>query len=187
VGRRGQPADTWTPRPDFASIPRLNPGRVGHNLVVAKQTPTPNVAEPKDSSDLAARVEVAARSLFALSARASMDLPGNVSLIQLRALAAAEEAGPCSLGALADALMVSTSSASRLVDRLATSGVLDRRPSEVSRREIVLEVTPKGRRLLRRHEASRRAVFAEVVARMNPAEVRALLRGLEAVGAHLHD
>lgn len=136
---------------------------------------------------MSSRVEIAARSLLALSARASLDLPGNVSLTQLRALAAAEEAGPCSLGVLAEALMISTSSASRLVDRLTAIGVLDRRPSTVSRRELILEVTPRGKRLLRRHEVSRRAAFAEVLARMSPSDVRALLRGLEAVGAHLHD
>lgn len=116
-----------------------------------------------------------------------MDLPQGISLTQLRALAAAEEAGPCSLGVLADAMMISTSSASRLVDRLIAAGVLDRRPSEVSRREVILQVTPRGKRLLRRHEASRRAVFAELLQRMTDAEVRALIRGLEAVKHHVDD
>ncbi|HEU5265702.1 MAG TPA: MarR family transcriptional regulator [Jatrophihabitans sp.] len=137
--------------------------------------------------DLTARVEIAARGLLALSTRASMDLPQGISLTQLRALAAAEEAGPCSLGVLAEAMMISTSSASRLVDRLIAAGVLDRRPSEVSRREVILQVTPRGRRLLRRHEASRRAVFAELLQRMTDAEVRALIRGLEAVKHHVED
>jgi DNA-binding MarR family transcriptional regulator len=112
---------------------------------------------------LVSRVEIASRGLLTLSARASINLPDGISLAQLRALVAADDAGPCTVSALADMLMISTSSASRLVDRLAASGVLDRRTSEFSRREVTLQVTARGRRILRRHEAARRAVFAGVM------------------------
>ncbi len=134
---------------------------------------------------LAARVERAARALLALSARAGADLPGGLSLTQLRALTVAERLGPCSLAALAEPLLISTSSASRLVDRLVAAGVLDRRLSQLNRREVTLRITPAGTRLLRRHENARRAAFAEVLQRMTPAEVRALVRGLEAVQRQL--
>jgi DNA-binding MarR family transcriptional regulator len=63
--------------------------------------------------------------------------------------------------------------------------VLDRLPSEVNRREVTLRVTSSGRELLRRHEASRRAIFAATLRRMSAAEVRSLLRGLEAVQRHV--
>ncbi len=141
--------------------------------------------DPDALAELAARVEAEARALLAVSARASMNLPGTVSLTQLRALAAVEEVGPCSLGTLAEALMISVSSASRMVDRIVALGLLDRRPSEASRRELTLQVTPRGRRMLRRHEASRRAVFAEVLRGMAPRDVDALLRGLSAVQRRL--
>lgn len=156
-----------------------------HNVGVGQLSQTANLADDPDAlAAVATRVEIAARGLLTLSTRASVDLPGGVSLTQLRALAAAEEAGPCSLGVLAEALMISTSSASRLVDRLVAAGVLDRRASELSRREVILQVTAGGRRLLRRHEASRRAVFAEVLGEMSATDVRALVRGLEAVHRH---
>jgi DNA-binding MarR family transcriptional regulator len=141
--------------------------------------------DPDAMAALATRLETAARGLLALSTRASVDLPGGLSLTQLRALAAAEQEGSCTLGTLADALMISTSSASRLVDRLVAAGVLDRRTSETNRREITLEVTAAGRRLLRRHENARRAVFADMLRELTPAETRALLRGLEAVHRHV--
>lgn len=137
--------------------------------------------------NLTARVEVAARGLLALSARASVRLPEGISLTQLRALTVADDAGPCSLGTLANGMGISTSSASRLVDRLIAAGVLDRRQSNVSRREVVLLVTPRGKRLLRRHEESRRAVFGELLRRMTDTEVRSLIRGLEAVKHHVDD
>src|SRR5262249_20568481 len=136
---------------------------------------------------LTARVEIAARGLLTLTARASVRLPQGISLTQLRALTVVEDAGPCSLGVLANGMGISTSSASRLVDRLIAAGVLDRRQSNISRREVILQVTHRGKRLLRRHEESRRAVFGELLRRMTDAEVRALIRGLEAVNHHVDD
>lgn len=141
--------------------------------------------EPGDMASLAARLELAARGLLALSTRASVDLPGGLSLTQLRALATAETLGPCHLGALAESLMISTSAASRLVDRLVATGVLDRRISDLNRRQVTLRVTPAGQRLLRRHENARRAVFAEMLQKLTPTETRALIRGLEAVQRHV--
>jgi DNA-binding MarR family transcriptional regulator len=138
-------------------------------------------SDPRVAEVIVTRVEIAARGLLALSTRASMMLPGGISLTQLRALAAAENVGPCTMSALAGVLMISSSSASRMVDRLASFGALDRRASEISRREVTLEITAHGRRLLRRHEAARRAVFAGVLQNMTDTDVRALIRGLEAV------
>lgn len=142
-------------------------------------------ADPDGLAELAAEVEAAARTLLTLSARASLDLPGSVSLIQVRALAAVEEAGSCSLGTLANALLISVSSASRLVDRVTELGLLDRQQSKTSRRELDLRVTPRGKRLLRRHEAARRAVFAETLVDVPIADAKALLRGLRAVQRQL--
>lgn len=134
---------------------------------------------------LAARVEVAARALLSISTRASMELPDSVSMTQLRALGAVDEHGPCTLNIFADALMVSTSSASRLVDRLTAAGLLDRQPSPTSRREVRLQITPRGRRLLHQHTLARQALFADVLRGMPARDVRALLRGLQAVQRQL--
>jgi DNA-binding MarR family transcriptional regulator len=140
---------------------------------------------PESLEQLAAEVELAARALLTLSTRASLDMPASVSLTQLRALAAVEDIESCTLSALAEALLISISSASRLVDRVAAAGLLDRRQSETSRREITLRVTPRGKRLLRRHESSRRAVFADALREISPDEAAALLTGLRAVAEHM--
>jgi DNA-binding MarR family transcriptional regulator len=136
-------------------------------------------------AELAAQVEVAARALLTLSTRAGLQLPGTVSLTQLRALSAVEDAGSCTLGSLAEVLQISLSAASRLVDRITSAGLLDRRQSETSRRELTLRVTARGRRLLRRHEAARRAVFSGVLQELSAGDTQALLRGLRAVQDHL--
>lgn len=141
--------------------------------------------DPDGLATLADEVEAAARALLMLSARAGFQLPGSVSLTQVRALAAVEELGPCTLGALADALEVSVSTASRLVDRISELGLLDRRQSPINRREVTIRVTARGKRLLRRHEAARRAVFADALVDVPVADAQALLRGLRAVQRQL--
>ena len=141
--------------------------------------------DPESLARLADEVEVASRALLTLSTRAGLELPGTVNLTQLRALAAVEDAGPCTLRTLAEQLQISMSSASRLVDRLAADGLIHRRQSEVSRRELALRVTPRGRRLLRRYEATRRAVFADMLKDVSLREARTLLRGLLVVQRQL--
>lgn len=149
---------------------------------LSRQSTVPD--EEEDLAALAARVEALARALLTLATRASAELPGGSSPTQLRALAVAEEGGPCTLGAFAEALGLSVSSASRLVDRLVAAGTLDRRQSEANRREVTLQVTANGKRLLRRHEAARRGMFSDVLREMSATEIRALLRGLDAVQRH---
>jgi DNA-binding MarR family transcriptional regulator len=90
------------------------------------------------------------------------------------------------LRTLAEQLQISMSSASRLVDRLAADRLIDRRQSETSRRELALQVTSRGRRLLRRYEAARRTVFAEMLENVSIRDARVLLRGLRVVQQHLN-
>ena len=64
-------------------------------------------------------------------------------------------------------------------------GLLDRRQSPINRREVTIRVTARGKRLLRRHEAARRAVFADALVDVPVADAQALLRGLRAVQRQL--
>lgn len=132
---------------------------------------------------MADRVEVASRSLLALSIRAMAQLDPAISPTQLRALMALDEVGSSNLGALASAVGVSTSAASRLVDRLVAAGLADRQISAHSRREVLLELTPAGRRVVRDFEWARRNVFAEALADLAAGDLQALLQGLDAVHA----
>lgn len=143
--------------------------------------------EADNLNALAGRLEAASRALQALSSRASAELPGGLSLTQLRALAATESAQACSLSMLAEDLGISVSTASRLVDRLVAAGVIDRRTSEINRREVTLRVTSSGRRLLRHHQSNRIEIFADLLRALTAREARALLLGLEAVQRYIGD
>jgi DNA-binding MarR family transcriptional regulator len=129
----------------------------------------------------AERLDKASMALQRLLAQATLEPSAGLTLTQLRALAAAAETGACSLNTLAAALDITTSTASRLVDRLVAAGVLDRRTSDINRREVTLRVTTSGRRLLDQQQSARHEIFAELLRGLSRTDARALLRGLEAV------
>jgi DNA-binding MarR family transcriptional regulator len=93
----------------------------------------------------------AARTFVGMSVRAA-DKLGPVSLVQLRALAVIDEIDGANLMQLSLGMGVTVSTASRLVDRLVGAGLVDRRPSEVTRREITICLTEQGRALLGRYD-----------------------------------
>src|SRR4051794_19707255 len=93
----------------------------------------------------------AARTFVGMSVRAADQL-GSVSLVQLRALTVLDDVDGANLNQLSQGMGVTVSTASRLVDRLVAAGLVDRRPSELTRREITLDLTPQGRALLGRYD-----------------------------------
>ena len=60
---------------------------------------------------------------------------------------------PIRMGDLAARLLVANSSCTRLVGRLVEAGLLRRRPGDDDGRAILVEITPRGRRLHRRMAA----------------------------------
>jgi len=155
----------------------------GTEQTVAMATaPTGRPREVTEQVDpmLVDEVESASRGLLGLSIRA-MTTVEQVSPTQLRALMLLARGGPVNLSVFAGRLGVATSSASRLIDRLIAAGHVERTAPAHSRREVLLQLTAGGRRVVRRHEAARRAIFAELLAVLTPADRDALLRGLRAV------
>ncbi len=155
-------------------------------MVQLSQVPTDG-EEVSGPASLADRVEVASRSLLALSLRAMARLDPAISSTQLRALMVLAESGSSNLSTLALSVGVSTSATSRLVDRLVASGLADRQVPAHSRREVLLLLTAAGRRVVHEYEQARREVFAEALAGLAEADVQALLRGLDAVRARQPD
>jgi DNA-binding MarR family transcriptional regulator len=108
--------------------------------------PGPGVTTPED--DVLVR---AVRAFVGMSVRAADQL-GPVSLVQLRALTVIDDLDGANLMQLSENMGVTVSTASRLVDRLVGARYVDRRPSELTRREISLSLTPQGRDLLSRYD-----------------------------------
>jgi DNA-binding MarR family transcriptional regulator len=125
-------------------------------------------------------VLVASRALVGVAARSLAETEDTVTLVQYRALVLLAARGSMNVGSLADALNVHQSTATRLCDRLVTRGLVDRDPSEQSRREVVVSLTRGGHALIRAVTARRRAEIDRVMARLTAKQRTATAAALRA-------
>ncbi|MFF7250244.1 MarR family winged helix-turn-helix transcriptional regulator [Embleya sp. NPDC008237] len=131
----------------------------------------------------AATVADAARALVRLWSRSPETVSPRLSPSQLRALQAVDKLPGINLTRLAVEMGAALPAASRLCDRLAAAGLLERIRAPANRREVMLAVTGAGLRLLDEVAERRRADLLEVLETM-PVESRVeLVRGLRAFDA----
>ena len=117
----------------------------------------------------------AARALIGIAAQSVAEVEDQVTLPQLRVLVLIESRGTLNLNRLAEAMGIHPSNATRACDRLVAAGLLLRRESTTDRRNLVLELTDRGKDLVDSVIAHRRAAVADVLSRV-PERRR---RGLE--------
>jgi DNA-binding MarR family transcriptional regulator len=118
-----------------------------------------------------------ARAVMGASVRAA-DRIGGPSPVQLRALTVVQELGHPNLGQLTEALGVTVSTTSRLVDRLVAAGLVDRRPSELTRREVTLSLTPHAAEVLRTYDELRVRGLRDRLAHLTADEQQQVLTAL---------
>lgn len=122
----------------------------------------------------------ASRTLVAVAARSLAEAP-DVTLPQFRALVVLMRPTAVTVGDLAEALDIRSSTATRLCDRLERKRLVRRRPGVCpDRRETTVALTPAGRRLVDRVTAHRRRDLAAIAAAMPADEREAAIRGLTA-------
>ncbi|KJK35928.1 MarR family transcriptional regulator [Streptomyces variegatus] len=127
---------------------------------------------------LASQIADAVETLTTLWSVAAQEASLRLSPHQLRALRTVQGAPGLNLTALADGLDIGPPTASRLCDRLAAAGLLERAPHPDTRREVQLWLTTHGQRVLRDVAGRRAQALATALAAMEPAEREALSRGL---------
>lgn len=125
-----------------------------------------------------AAVSAAAELLEVLRARGQDAAGTPVSPSQLRALLVIGRGGGINLRTLGAVLGSRPPSVTRLCDRMAAMGLLERTPSPTSRREVELRLTARGRALLEEQRAIRVREMSAVLERMPTAAVEALIVGL---------
>jgi DNA-binding MarR family transcriptional regulator len=123
--------------------------------------PTKSLAQDRDLTDA---VLTASRVLVAVAARSLAAHEDEISLQQYRALVVLASRGPQRPVDLAQALSVEPSTATRLCDRLVRKRLISRRRQGGDRREVRLDLTTAGRRLVDRVTASRRAEIEDILA-----------------------
>jgi DNA-binding MarR family transcriptional regulator len=122
----------------------------------------------------------ASRLLVAISARSIALVDDTITIPQFRTLVILSNEGPINLATLAGLLDVQPSTTGRMVERLVSAGLIDRQPHPSSRRELVAELTSRGRTIVKRVTANRRKELARVVEQMPQRERRGLVRALTA-------
>ncbi len=136
----------------------------------------------------------ASRLLVGISAHSIARVDETITIPQFRTLVILSNRGPINLATLAALLGVRPSAAGRMVDRLVGAGLVDRQPHPTSRRELLAALTERGREVVRKVTAQRRAEIARIVERMPASERHGLVRALTAFtaaggepAAHLDD
>ena len=103
----------------------------------------------------------ASRVLVSVAVRSLAAVDQDVTLPQYRALVVLASRGPQRPSELAEALAVHPSTITRLCDRLAAKRLVHRAESAASRREVVIELAPRGRRLVDTVTERRRVEIGE--------------------------
>jgi DNA-binding MarR family transcriptional regulator len=124
----------------------------------------------------------ASRVLVGVAARSLAVLDDDVTLVQYRALVVLASRGPLSAGALADVLGSHPSTVTRLCDRLSARGLVSRRESTESRREVAVMLTRRGRAVVDAVTAARRRELAAIVDRIPSAQRASVVTALTRFG-----
>jgi len=119
--------------------------------------------QDRDQENVVDAVLSASRVLVALAARSLGDVAEEVTLTQYRTLVVLASRGPQSLAALAEAVDVTPSTATRMCDRLVRKGLIGRRHERSDRRLIRLSLTRTGRGLVDAVTERRRKEIAQLL------------------------
>lgn len=104
--------------------------------------------------------------------RSVLEEPGDLTLVQFRALATLEDDhGAQRVSDLAAHLGVNSSTTTRMASRLLRKGLIIRTEDAADRRATRLEITAQGRAVVRAVTARRQAVISRIAQRI-PAEHR---------------
>ncbi|MBN3458451.1 MarR family transcriptional regulator [Mycolicibacterium sp.] len=125
----------------------------------------------------------ASRLLVAISARSIAEVDESITIPQFRALVILSSRGASNLATLAGLLDVQPSTIGRMVERLVSAGLIDRQQHPNSRRELLVELTARGRDVVDTVTVRRRGEIARVVQAMPERERRGLVTALTAFTA----
>jgi DNA-binding MarR family transcriptional regulator len=143
----------------------------------------PDAVDLADSQELVTAVLTASRVLVGVSARSLADVEDVVTVTQFRTLVVLDTHGQLNLNALAGLLDVTPSTALRMIDRLLVAGFVTRRDNPANRREVLLDLTKKGKRIVDKVTARRRAEISRIVTAMPHAQRAGLINALRAFAA----
>ena len=147
-----------------------------------RDQPEEQRAETPEATEQVDAIMVALQALVGVAAQSVAAVEDRVTLPQLRVLVLIASRGTMNLNALAEAMDVHASNASRSCDRLVAAGLLRRTESPLDRRNLVLELTDEGQALIEGLVQHRREAITEVLDRVPQSRRRALVNAMQAFG-----
>lgn len=105
----------------------------------------------------------------------------SLTIAQLKSLFFISNEGTTNFTKLAQALRVTPSNVTGIIDRLVEHGLVSRRENPENRRTFLLQPTDKGEALLASLRERRVSQMAEILSYMSPAELSALAQGLSSL------
>jgi DNA-binding MarR family transcriptional regulator len=146
--------------------------------------PAPFPPDPPSGADdvdaVTSAILTVSRLLVAISARSLAAVTDEITVAQFRVLVVVSAEPGRRLADLADRLGVNPSTAMRMADRLTAAGLISKTVNPANRREIIIDVTPEGRRVVAHVTRHRRADIAAIVARMPSHQRTGMVSALQA-------
>ena len=121
----------------------------------------------------------ASRALLGIVARSMADALEHLTLPQFRVLVVLAGSGSTRMGSVASRVGAIPSTFSRTIDRMVEGGWVERRESPESRREILVDLTEQGGRLVDQVMKHRRRQVAAVLTSLTPEEQRQITNALD--------
>jgi DNA-binding MarR family transcriptional regulator len=119
------------------------------------------------------------------SIRTRQPASGAVTFAQMRVLWTLEIHGSVGVGEMARMIGITNSTATELVDRLVRGGYVRRVQSAEDRRQVVLTLLPRGKRMLDDFARRRQERFRTLLKAVPPADVRRMAESLRTLNAIL--
>lgn len=108
-----------------------------------------------------------------------------LSAAQLFVLAQLSNAGPMSVGDLAELTLTDRSSVAAVVERLTDAGLVATNRDEMDRRRVLVSITTQGKRMLGSAPSAPTEMLLSALGRMTPAEVRGLCSSVSRLTAEM--
>jgi len=137
----------------------------------------------RPSGEVIDAVLTASRVLVAVAARSITDSSEEVTITQYRTLVVLASRGPQSLAGLAELVGVTPATATRMCDRLVKKGLLARREQETDRRQLRVELTKAGSKLVKSVTKHRRREIERIVSEIPLNEQMVLVQALSRFGS----
>ena len=125
-------------------------------------------------------VSTASKLLVAVSARSIESVDESMTLARFRMLVMLSERGSLNPSVLAHHLGVTAATVTRMITKLVTAGLVNKRPNPLCRREVVVGLTTAGAAVVARISERRHEEITRIVARMPERSQRDLVAVLEA-------